>query len=156
MKNYILMLGVAGVFISSYAAYADNEATMNVTATIAHETNIRNVRDIEIGTITIDPSYDRGSAFENDCQWMNVSNSIESISGSPCGYFTANFASGFTCGAVFEVTPNAVDWNNMHFDFGVSGTDTADQCKVWVEFSYDGIPAVDDFETELLISYAQE
>ncbi|MBR1648226.1 MAG: hypothetical protein IJ689_01335 [Alphaproteobacteria bacterium] len=155
MKKYILILGVAGVALGSYCAYAANSATMTVTATIAHEVNIRNISNIDIGTITIDPSKSSGSVIEANCAWEGIGeegNGIKSISGSPCGYFTADFSGG--CSFNFSVTPEEVYWNNMHFDFGVGNTDTSGRCRVWTELGYiGGLPAQDTYNGSLTIEY---
>ena len=157
MKNYILMLGVAGVALGSYAAYAGNSATMTVTATIAHETNIRNISNIDIGTITIDPSKSSGSVIEANCAWEGIGeegNGIKSISGSPCGYFTADFSGDYLCGEAFSVTPDSADWNNVHFNFGLTDTDTSGRCRVWTELYYnDSVPAQDTYNGSLTIDY---
>ncbi|MBR1649113.1 MAG: hypothetical protein IJ689_05900 [Alphaproteobacteria bacterium] len=156
MKNYILMLGVAGVALGSYCAYAGNSATMTVTATIAHEVNIRNISHINLGTITIDPSADSGfHAAEESCAWASIGegNSIKSISGSPCGYFTADFSG--TCSNNFSVTPATVDWNNLQFQFFVLDTDTTGRCKVAteIELSDDSVPAPGTYNGSLTIDY---
>ena len=63
MKNYILMLGIAGIALGSYAAYASNSATMTVTATIAHDVSLTVTRNIS-WNMTIDPSRTEGDV---DC-----------------------------------------------------------------------------------------
>ncbi|MBR1648043.1 MAG: hypothetical protein IJ689_00405 [Alphaproteobacteria bacterium] len=157
MKKYILILGVAGVALGSYCAYAANSATMTVTATIAHEVNIRNISNIDIGTITIDPSESSGSVLEDNCAWNRIGgegNGIKSISGSPCGYFTADFSGDYLCGEAFSVTPEYVTWNNMSFNFGVLDTDTSGRCRVWTELVYSGsLPAQDTYNGSLTIEY---
>ena len=91
MKNYILMLGVAGVALGSYVAYAGNSATMTVTATIAHDVSLNVTRNIS-WNMTIDPSQDYGDI---DCPGDNdgceLQNFYGVISGSmTAGRFTAN------------------------------------------------------------------
>ncbi|MBR1649447.1 MAG: hypothetical protein IJ689_07630 [Alphaproteobacteria bacterium] len=91
MNKYILLLGVAGVALSSYAAIASNSATMNVTATINHDVSLSVTRALNIGTITIDPSYDEGGATINiDGTFYNHDGGIISLSGYTPGQFTAN------------------------------------------------------------------
>ncbi|MBR1648113.1 MAG: hypothetical protein IJ689_00770, partial [Alphaproteobacteria bacterium] len=63
MNKYILLLGIAGVALGSYAAYASNSATMTVTATIAHDVSLSVTRNIS-WTMTIDPSQTWGDV---DC-----------------------------------------------------------------------------------------
>ena len=104
MKNYILMLGVAGVALGSYCAYAGNSATMTVTATIAHDVSLSVTHDVNIGTITINPSVNSnnpGTDFEFE---MNSSGTVTSkktavisVSGTTIGTFTANIANPSAC-----------------------------------------------------------
>ena len=91
MNKYILMLGVAGVALGSYAAYAGNSATMTVTATIAHDVSLNVTRNIS-WNMTIDPSQTIG-----DIDGYQVFDDFEDkgnygvISGSmTVGRFTAN------------------------------------------------------------------
>ncbi|MBQ8677566.1 MAG: hypothetical protein IJ529_03760, partial [Alphaproteobacteria bacterium] len=91
MNKYILLLGVAGVALGSYVAYAGNSATMTVTATIAHDVSLNVTRNMS-WTMTIDPSQNYGDI---DCPGDNDScetqNSSGIISGSmKSGRFTAN------------------------------------------------------------------
>ncbi|MBR1648041.1 MAG: hypothetical protein IJ689_00395 [Alphaproteobacteria bacterium] len=92
MNKYILMLGVAGVVLGSYAAYAGNSATMTVTATIAHDVSLNVTRNIS-WTMTIDPSQTYGDIDwigENDgCEVENNGDGIISAS-MTAGRFTAN------------------------------------------------------------------
>ena len=92
MKNYILMLGVAGVALGSYVAYAGNSATMTVTATIAHDVNLSVTRNIS-WTMTIDPSQTSGEidwlGDIDGCEVENNGDGIISASMTP-GRFTAN------------------------------------------------------------------
>ena len=93
MNKYILMLGVAGVALGSYCAYAGNSATMTVTATIAHDVSLRVTQNIS-WTMTIDPSQTYG---EIDCfdevDGCEIEDSGGVISGSmTAGRFTANIS----------------------------------------------------------------
>ncbi|MBR1648388.1 MAG: hypothetical protein IJ689_02180 [Alphaproteobacteria bacterium] len=92
MKNYILMLGIAGVALGSYAAYAGNSATMTVTATIAHDVSLVATSPLNIGTLTIDPSYTEGGqiAIGDDDIIYIQSGGIISLTGFSAGTFTAN------------------------------------------------------------------
>ncbi|MBR1648453.1 MAG: hypothetical protein IJ689_02515 [Alphaproteobacteria bacterium] len=92
MNKYILMLGIAAVSIGSYAAYAGNSATMRVTATIAHDVSLIVTHDLNMGTLTIDPSNTDGG-------WISIGNNgsisepdygIISLTGFSAGTFTAN------------------------------------------------------------------
>ncbi|MBR1648229.1 MAG: hypothetical protein IJ689_01350 [Alphaproteobacteria bacterium] len=68
MNKYILMLGIAGIALGSYTAYANNEATMTVTATIAHDVSLTKVDDIHFD-MTVNPavtSLEDGRLFPGD------------------------------------------------------------------------------------------
>ncbi|MBQ8677607.1 MAG: hypothetical protein IJ529_03985 [Alphaproteobacteria bacterium] len=101
MKNYILMLGVAGVAFGSYCAYADNEATMTVTATINHDVSLSVTQDLNIGTITINPASTR----EDHEIYYNLDGTVKHINGDAVtaatsltpGIFTANIANPSAC-----------------------------------------------------------
>ncbi|MBR1648921.1 MAG: hypothetical protein IJ689_04915 [Alphaproteobacteria bacterium] len=109
MKNYILLLGIAGVALGSYAAYAGNSATMTVTATIAHDVSLSVTQDLNIGTITINPASNESGAVN-----YNLDGTVKSKSGpitvatdATPGTFTANIAnpsacdgSSYTCGGL--------------------------------------------------------
>ncbi|MBR1649153.1 MAG: hypothetical protein IJ689_06120 [Alphaproteobacteria bacterium] len=94
MNKYILMLGIAGVVLGSYAAYAGNSATMTVTATIAHDVSLSVTQDLDLGTIVIDPSQNTGrAAAPNDNVYSVIEGGIISVSGGSDGLFTANVPS---------------------------------------------------------------
>ena len=103
MKNYILMLGVAGVALGSYCAYASNSATMTVTATIAHDVSLSVTQNLDIGTITINPSLNNGVdedfGFDMDSsgQIHNQKPAVISVSGTTIGTLTANIANPSAC-----------------------------------------------------------
>ncbi|MBQ8677383.1 MAG: hypothetical protein IJ529_02800 [Alphaproteobacteria bacterium] len=59
MNKYILLLGVAGVALGSYCAYAGNSATMTVTATINHDVSLTKVEDMTFDA-TINPAQENG------------------------------------------------------------------------------------------------
>ncbi|MBR1648008.1 MAG: hypothetical protein IJ689_00225 [Alphaproteobacteria bacterium] len=91
MKKYILLLGIAAVSIGSYCAYADNSATMTVTATIAHDVSLNVTRNIS-WNMTIDPSQTYGSVdCSGEVDGCEDYNEVGVISGSmTAGRFTAN------------------------------------------------------------------
>ncbi|MBR1648892.1 MAG: hypothetical protein IJ689_04765 [Alphaproteobacteria bacterium] len=89
MKKYILLIGAAAVSIGSYAAYADNSATMTVTAKIEHDVSLTKTKDLNLGTITIDPSQHAGQA-DIFYDGTSVSGGVLSVSGTQFGEFTAN------------------------------------------------------------------
>ncbi|MBR1648521.1 MAG: hypothetical protein IJ689_02865 [Alphaproteobacteria bacterium] len=101
MKKYILMLGVAGVALGSYCAYAGNSATMSVTATIAHDVSLTKTGDISLGTITINPAYTGDTT-----QWgYDISGvrsywnqgALVSAPNATVGAFTANIPNPSAC-----------------------------------------------------------
>ncbi|MBR1648148.1 MAG: hypothetical protein IJ689_00945 [Alphaproteobacteria bacterium] len=109
IKNYILLLGVAGIALGSYCAYAGNSATMTVTATIAHDVSLGGVTDLNIGTITINPAdMSIGSVSYNlDGTVKSKNDSIIAATSATPGTFTANIAnpsacdgSSYTCGGL--------------------------------------------------------
>ena len=91
MKKYILMLGVAGVALGSYCAYAANSATMTVTATIAHDVSLSVTRNIS-WNMTIDPSQTTGTVdCPSEVDGCEIEDDGGVISGSMTpGRFTAN------------------------------------------------------------------
>ncbi|MBR1648605.1 MAG: hypothetical protein IJ689_03295 [Alphaproteobacteria bacterium] len=111
MKNYILLLGVAAVSIGSYCAYAGNSATMTVTAAIAHDISLIKTRDINMGTITINPAVTAGPTrwFYSDTGEYSLSTgeAIISADNATVGTFTANISNpsycdgeSFSCGGL--------------------------------------------------------
>ncbi|MBR1648416.1 MAG: hypothetical protein IJ689_02325 [Alphaproteobacteria bacterium] len=92
MNKYILMLGVAGVALGSYCAYASNSATMTVTATIAHDVSLVATSPLNMGTLTIDPSDATGSYINlnGDGTTGSKGGGIISLTGFSAGTFTAN------------------------------------------------------------------
>ena len=101
MNKYILMLGIAGVALGSYCAYAGNSATMTVTATIAHDVSLNVTRNIS-WTMTIDPSQTYG---EIDCGWEAAG--CENV--GDYGVITGSMTSGrFTANI-----PNPANYKNM-------------------------------------------
>ena len=100
MNKYILMLGVAGVALGSYCAYAGNSATMTVTATIAHDVSLTKTGDINMGTITINPAY-----AGTDTEWYynagvpsyDTGYAVVSADNATIGTFTANIPNPEDC-----------------------------------------------------------
>ncbi|MBR1649348.1 MAG: hypothetical protein IJ689_07120 [Alphaproteobacteria bacterium] len=100
MKNYILMLGAAGVALSSYCAYAANSATMTVTATIAHDVSLGNVTNINLGTITINPAATEETYWHYDDMGnysFNHGDAVVSVGNATVGSFTANIPNPSAC-----------------------------------------------------------
>ena len=110
MKIYILMLGVAGVVLGSYCAYAGNSATMTVTAKIEHDVSLRVTQNIS-WTMTIDPSQTSGDV---DC--------IDIVDGGE-GYSSGGVISGsMTAGRFTANIPNPNNYENV-LSFEESGDD---------------------------------
>ena len=87
------MIGVAGVALGSYAAYAGNSTTMSVTATIAHDVSLSVIQDIDMGTITINPAateFTMWSYDNNGKYFPDVGDAIVSADDATLGKFTAN------------------------------------------------------------------
>ncbi|MBR1648535.1 MAG: hypothetical protein IJ689_02935 [Alphaproteobacteria bacterium] len=101
MNKYILMLGVAGVVLGSYCAYAGNSATMTVTATIAHDVSLSVTQDIDLGTITINPAYTGESTDweyrDSGVIFYSRQGAIVSAPNATLGTFTANIPNPTAC-----------------------------------------------------------
>ncbi|MBR1648085.1 MAG: hypothetical protein IJ689_00625 [Alphaproteobacteria bacterium] len=100
MNKYILMLGVAGVALGSYAAYAGNSATMTVTATIAHDVSLSVTQDIDLGTITINPAYTGVTQWgysDSGVIIYETQGAIVSADNMTVGTFTANIPNPSAC-----------------------------------------------------------
>ncbi|MBR1648512.1 MAG: hypothetical protein IJ689_07695 [Alphaproteobacteria bacterium] len=138
MKNYILMLGVAGVVLGSYAAYAGNTATMQVTATIAHDVSLTVTRDIDLGTITINPAYtgnDTVWTYSNSGVIDDKSGGLVSASNATFGTFTANIPNPSVCNIPSDTCRLTVETDGSYiYDiFGGSNGDNA--CGFSIDYS---------------------
>ena len=138
MNKYILMLGVAGVALGSYCAYAGNSATMTVTATIAHDVSLDNVTNLSLGTITINPGYTGFTGWNyDDSGEANYfeGQAIVSISNATFGTFTANIPNpsactgGETCGGL-RITGNEDNYINNLF----GGSDESNYCGFRIKY----------------------
>ncbi|MBR1648797.1 MAG: hypothetical protein IJ689_04275 [Alphaproteobacteria bacterium] len=100
MKNYILMLGIAGVAFGSYAAYAGNSATMTITVRIEHDVSLTlEGNTMDFGTIYIDPSNsDGGKVLYNESGAITRQDDYI-VSASPVTpiNFTANIPNPSAC-----------------------------------------------------------
>ena len=90
MKNYILMLGIAGVALGSYCAYAGNSATMTVTATIAHDVSLTLGESLSFGNITINPSETSGFLRFDIPTLLAYGDGVMAVRDYHIGTFTAN------------------------------------------------------------------
>ncbi|MBR1648258.1 MAG: hypothetical protein IJ689_01495 [Alphaproteobacteria bacterium] len=139
MKNYILMLGVAGVALGSYCACAGNSATMTVTATIAHDVSLTKTGDLDLGTITINPAYE-----ESDTYWsygysgiVNYEGAVISASNATLGTFTANISNPSACSNAYESCGGLmVSGNNGEtIDNFFGGSDNSNYCQFFIKYS---------------------
>ncbi|MBR1648114.1 MAG: hypothetical protein IJ689_00775 [Alphaproteobacteria bacterium] len=155
MNKYILMLGVAGVALGSYAAYAGNSATMTVTATIAHDVSINIEQEMSCGTITIDPSQSFGAWDCNDDD-TSKNGGVMSKSGTRIGKISANVpASGWHWTITKTDFPSPLAW--------AGGTPVISEniqsdgfYHVYAYIEYNTVPAEDDYSATITVSYTPE
>ena len=141
------MLGIAGVALGSYAAYAGNSATMTVTATIAHDVSLRVIQDLNLGTITINPSIPYGY-FTLDDYVFNLDGGVISVTGASSGIYTANTNDMNNFGyAVSMDEPLYID--EVISDYA----DTPNTFYVGLSLAYDEVPAEGSYEGEIEITY---
>lgn len=137
------MLGVAGLAFGSYCAYADNSATMTVTATIAHDVSLKTTGDINLGTITVNPAYTGWTDWQySDSGVVSYINkgAIISAPDITVGTFTANISNPEACstandycGGLYLESDNGDDFLSL---FTESGSDSA--CFFYIKYSGDG------------------
>ncbi|MBR1649273.1 MAG: hypothetical protein IJ689_06745 [Alphaproteobacteria bacterium] len=136
MKKYILMLGVAGVVLGSYCAYAGNSATMTVTATIAHDVSLTKIGDINLGTITINPAYTGTDTYwtYSDSGVINyiTQGAIVSADNATAGTFTANIANPSACNGT-SISCGGFSADAEYPMFG--GTGLSNACGFVIEYS---------------------
>ncbi|MBR1648644.1 MAG: hypothetical protein IJ689_03490 [Alphaproteobacteria bacterium] len=137
MKKYILILGVAGVALGSYAAMASNSATMTVTAAIVHDVSLSVGTNLNIGTITVNPGYGNGEETSG-CVEYDSNGAVTSISGAftnataaTPGTFTANIPNPSACDTASDDCGGLVlNDNDVYFGGILSGTDSNfDYCE---------------------------
>ena len=162
MKKYILMLGVAAVYIGSYCAYAGNSATMTVTATIAHDVSLTVTRDYNVGTITIDPSNTEGGSCVTKGSGYGycLGDGIISITGTQWGRFTANVADSckdnvdvYDC---FNATPTSLNFGGItlgNYNFGYVSGNTFEFWYGDIEYDENTVPTSGDYSSEITINY---
>ncbi|MBR1649386.1 MAG: hypothetical protein IJ689_07315 [Alphaproteobacteria bacterium] len=143
MKNYILMLGVAGVALSSYAACATNSATMTVTATIAHDVSLTKTGDISLGTITINPAYTGTMTFwdYNDSGVISYRNqgAIVSAPNATVGTFTANIPNPEACSNETSACGGLQFRNHNDIQDNFFGGDNGENhCDLYIKYSGTG------------------
>ncbi|MBR1648825.1 MAG: hypothetical protein IJ689_07800 [Alphaproteobacteria bacterium] len=163
MNKYILMLGVAGVALGTYAAYAGNSATMTVTATIEHDVSLGNVTDLNMGTITINPADDTDGdiVYTSTGVVSSYSGLITRATNATPGTFTANIPNpsactgATTCGGL-EVTNTIYfgDPENSYCDMFIAYSGTSNRFNVYPYdcWFYQGIPPR-TYNFEIEISY---
>ncbi|MBR1648815.1 MAG: hypothetical protein IJ689_04365 [Alphaproteobacteria bacterium] len=136
MKNYILMLGVAGVALGSYCAYAGNSATMTVTATIAHDVSLTKTQDLSLGTITINPAYDGSLTWGYDDDSGVLYNDNEgdlTLTNYSAGTFTANIPNPSACTGITNSCGGLTVTNGITNIFG--GSDDSNFCYFAIKYS---------------------
>ncbi|MBR1648725.1 MAG: hypothetical protein IJ689_03900 [Alphaproteobacteria bacterium] len=132
MKKYILMLGVAGVALGSYCAYAANSATMTVTATIAHDVSLSVTRNIS-WNMTIDPSQTTGTVdCPSEVDGCEIEDDGGVISGSMTpGRFTANIPNPANYKNVLSF-----EENDPWFAFIINSDEYGDKFRVGIEIDH--------------------
>ncbi|MBQ8677521.1 MAG: hypothetical protein IJ529_03520 [Alphaproteobacteria bacterium] len=171
MNKYILMLGVAGVSIGSYCAYAGNSATMTVSATITHDVSLSVDHDLNMGTITVNPGadWDLGGqvSFALDGTGMSsISENITAYSGFSIGTFTANVPDSCKVnGMASDISdtghpcfraPNQIMLGNAYADEPYVIYDSGNKFKFQYNFIFFGdntIPQSGSFEDDITIEY---
>ncbi|MBR1649380.1 MAG: hypothetical protein IJ689_07285 [Alphaproteobacteria bacterium] len=136
MNKYILMLGVAGVALGSYAAYASNSATMTVTATIAHDVSLTTIRNINLGTITVNPAateYTEWDYFTSGKYSLNYGDGIVSADDETVGIFTANIPNPSDCEGIYHSCGGLILNDSIDNIFG--GNDNSNMCATMLSYS---------------------
>ena len=135
MKNYILLIGVAGLALGSYHAYAGNSATMSVTATIAHDVSLTKVDDIVIYAV-VNPA--ETSVSET---WCVAGDSFEynSCNGG-IGIFTATVPDDeYAAENSFTISPSELTHDTLRvFNFSINPSVTDNEFEITYQLSYSG------------------
>ncbi|MBR1648267.1 MAG: hypothetical protein IJ689_07905 [Alphaproteobacteria bacterium] len=139
MKNYILMLGIAGVALGSYTAYASNSATMNVTATIAHDVSLNVTDDIDFGTITINPAALQEAniltiMYNHNGTIMSKDTGIISATMASPGGFTANIPNPSACSAASDSCGGLDLPNTNSGELKFTGA-TYSYCQMYIKYT---------------------
>ncbi|MBR1649066.1 MAG: hypothetical protein IJ689_05650 [Alphaproteobacteria bacterium] len=153
MKKYILLLGIAGVALGSYAAYAANSDTMTVSAAITHDINI----DIMGGVwfdIIVNPAVASGWAKTDGTK---DGSGVVSANDNAYGAFTATVANPGDA-SVFSISPASVSSRGMLVDtFSIVPDDGHEgDFLVHAKLSYSGgAPSEMDYQDlgEITITY---
>ncbi|MBR1648934.1 MAG: hypothetical protein IJ689_04980 [Alphaproteobacteria bacterium] len=124
MNKYILMLGIAAVSIGSCAACAGNTATMQVTATIAHDVSLT-INEGIAADLIINPSQTSGSIHPSLGGSPDVSGGIMAGSSVASGDFRAN-------------VPDLLNTGYFTFAFQNRGLFTLSNANIWVDESEPG------------------
>ena len=136
MKNYILILGIAGVALGSYAAYAGNFATMTVTARIEHDVSLSLDGDeMEFGTFYIDPSNTEGGDIQYSESGAITSRPAYIVSASDVTpmNFTANIPNPEACNAVSD-TCGGLSLSNVGEAY-IFGAAAGDYCQLFIKYT---------------------
>ena len=161
MKNYILMLGVASVALCSYAAMASNSATMQVSATINHDASLSVSRDLNIGTITIDPTQTYG-IFVFSCDGIpgwppQGPGGVKAIDDIQIGLLSANVPDlAVEHGFLYIETPN-ITLGALNVDLYIDKISGNNYCVDAGAVEYDGsVPSEGTYEADITIRYDAE
>ena len=136
MNKYILMLGVAGVALGSYAAYAGNSATMNVTATIAHDVSLTVTQDITISAV-VNPAE---TSVEDS--WCATGDSFAYDNNCDAGFgvFTATVPDyEYAAENSFTISPSELTHDTLRvFNFSINPSVTDNEFEITYQMSYSG------------------
>ncbi|MBR1648594.1 MAG: hypothetical protein IJ689_03235 [Alphaproteobacteria bacterium] len=110
MNKYILLIGIAGVALGSYCAYAGTTATMNVKAKIVHEVNVDNVIPINFA-LMVNPAEDGGSYTTGETP-TSSGGVLLAQSTSTRGSFTAATPSGYDV-SKFEIDTSGIKTSSL-------------------------------------------
>ncbi|MBR1648192.1 MAG: hypothetical protein IJ689_01165 [Alphaproteobacteria bacterium] len=138
MNKYILMLGVAGIALGSYHAYASNSATMSVTATIAHDVSLTVTRDITISAV-VDPAVTSVSGTWCIAEDTNPENIVGVCTADP-GLFTATVPDDqYAAENSFTISPSELTHDTLRIgSFYLDPTNTDNEFKVKYILTYSG------------------
>ncbi|MBR1648870.1 MAG: hypothetical protein IJ689_04650 [Alphaproteobacteria bacterium] len=154
MNKYILLLGVAGVALGSYCAYASNSATMTVTATIVHDVSLTLGESLSFGNLTINPSETSGGiAFRNPTE-VDYGGGVMAVRDYHIGTFTANVPNPSQRTGL-SVTDN----NDMAgFVVGNLGIEhkSGNQFEVGGSIDYSSVPSEGEHSGTITISYSAQ
>ncbi|MBR1649064.1 MAG: hypothetical protein IJ689_05640 [Alphaproteobacteria bacterium] len=163
MNKYILLLGIAGVALGSYCAYADNSATMIVTARIEHDVSLVNNLDLNLGTIIIDPAAEDWSIGYNYTSISSKSDSVIDPGDVEAGQIVANIPNPSACDTI-STSCGGLSLSSSFLQIGSSANDGVSLGIVYdssqkvfyvvpINFLTTHLPREDDYSKTITISY---